>query len=244
MAKKSETLAQREKAQRDLLELKKMQQGQMEIKRDDDKKIVPMTLDEKAENFFFYHKYKIMAGIAAAIVLFIIFYSIFSTPDYDATLTIYCHEYVSETEIKNIGKWANEIYVDVNDNGSVDVLTTDCSFDATAEEELAETIRQRQMKLHSLLTEPEAMLFILNEDSLKYFAETEATKNLFKEENIVELPAGFYEALGENRVSLKKEVKRYLCLRNIEGTNLDKKAKTHYEAAKQVLENVKNGELK
>lgn len=240
MAKKSETLAQREKAQRDLLELKKMQQGRMEIETDDDKKIVPQTLDEKAENFFFYHKYKVMAGIAAVVVLTIILYSIFSKPNYDATLTIYCHEYVSEAEIKNIGKWANSIYVDTNDNGSVDVLTTDCSFDATAKEELAETIRQRQTKLHSLLTEPEAMLFILNEDSLRYFAETEATKNLFTEENIVELPESFYEALGEDRISLKKDVKRYLCLRTIEDTNLDKKAKTHYEAAKQVLEKIKN----
>ena len=43
--KKSDTLRQREKAQRDLLELKKMQSGELDTEhlRDQDKKIVPKS---------------------------------------------------------------------------------------------------------------------------------------------------------------------------------------------------------
>ena len=77
MSKKSETLRQREKAQKDLLELKKMQRGEIspETLKDDHKKIVPKTLDEKCENFLFYHKYKLMFAAVAAVVLTIIIIS-------------------------------------------------------------------------------------------------------------------------------------------------------------------------
>ena len=52
--KKSETLKQREKAQKDLLELKKMKMGQLDPSSldDSDKVITPKTLDEKCDNFF------------------------------------------------------------------------------------------------------------------------------------------------------------------------------------------------
>ena len=89
--KKSETLKQREKAQKDLLELKKMQMGQLDpsMLNDDDKKIVPKTLDEKADNFFYHNKAKLIVLGFLAIVLTVLIMSCVTRTDYDATVTIY-----------------------------------------------------------------------------------------------------------------------------------------------------------
>ena len=68
---KSDTLKQRAKAQKDLLELKKMQAGQLDpaLLNDDDKKLVPKTLDEKADNFFYHNKVKLIVLGFLAVVL-------------------------------------------------------------------------------------------------------------------------------------------------------------------------------
>lgn len=242
MSKKSETLRQREKAQKDLLELKKIQSGEIdpETLRDDDKKIVPKTLDEKCDNFFFYHKYKLIFAAVAAIALTIIITSTITKPKYDASVTIYCYEYVDEQAVKDTSVWMEGLYTDVNENGKVDILVTDCSF--ATDTELAETLRTKQLKIQSLLLEEDALLFILDDDSLKYLNSISDSVTLFSEENIVKLGDSYYNKLSDNRYGMLEEKNRYLCLRTVDGTTIEGKAKTHLKAAKAVLEKVRNSE--
>ena len=113
MNKKSETLRQREKAQKDLLELKKMQRGDIDpsILKDDDKKITPKTPDEKIENFFFYHKYKLLFAAAVAVVLAIIITSAITTPKSIAGSVILSPPailiYASQLEMDNPKRFSN-----------------------------------------------------------------------------------------------------------------------------------------
>jgi hypothetical protein len=216
-----------------------MQRGEIspENLKDDHKKIVPKTLDEKCENFLFYHKYKLMFAAVAAVVLTIIIISMIRTPKYDTTVTIYCYEYVDEATISDTDSWMEKIFPDVNGNGQVDVLVADCSF--SADSDLADTVHQRQLKMQTILTDPESMLFILDDESLEYLNGITDSFVLFKEENIVELKENYYSSLSGDRASFKDQKPRYLCLRTVEGSALEGKAEEQYKAAKETLEKIR-----
>ncbi len=239
MDKKSETLRQREKAQKDLLELKKMQRGEIDpsVLDDSHKKITPKTLDEKCDNFFFYHKYKLLFAAACVAVLAIIITSMITTPKYDAALTIYCYEYVAGSEIEDTESWINKNFTDTNSNGRVDVLVTDCSF--APDTDLADTVHQRQLKIQSILNDPKSMLFILDKESLDYLNTRTDRFTLFEEENIVKLENDFYNSLDESRNTLKADKDRYICLRTVGGSALEGKAEENYNAAKEFIEKLK-----
>lgn len=239
--KKSETLSQREKAQKDLIELKKMQQGQLDpsLLNDDDKKIVPRTLDEKCDNFFYHNKQKLIIFGFLAVVLSILIVSCATRTNYDATLTIYCYEYIAPETVKDVTKWVEGYHADTNENGAVEILVTDCSF--SEDTDLADTVTTQQMKIQSLLMDKEAMLFILDDNSLEYLNSISKDLDLFAEENIVKLDDNFYKTLSDGRIGLEEDKDHYLCLRTVDRTALEGRAQKNYEDAKKVLEAVKAG---
>ena len=237
--KKSDTLRQREKAQRDLLELKKMQAGQIDpaILNDDDKKIVPKTLEEKTDNFFYHHKTKLIIFGFLAVVLSVLIVSCATKTKYDATVVLYCYEYIAPETVKETGKFFEELHNDTNGNGKVDVLATDCSF--SKDTELTDVVSTQQMKIQSLLINSEALLYILDDESLPYLNSISKDFNLFSEENIVKLDEDFYKTLSDGRIGLSEEKNHYLCLRTIDNTTIEGKAKKNYQDALAVLEAVK-----
>lgn len=236
---KSETLRQREKAQRDLLELKKMQAGQIDpsVLNDDDKKIVPRTLDEKADNFFYHNKIKLIIFGFLAVVLSVLIVSCATRTNYDATLVLYCYEYIAPETVKEAGRFVQDLHADTNENGKVEILATDCSF--SNETDLAETVSTQQMKIQALLMDSEALLYLLDDNSLNYLNSISKDFNLFTEENIVKLDDNFYKTLSDGRIGLEEGKDRYLCLRTINQTTLEGKAEKNYNDAKAVIEAVK-----
>lgn len=237
---KSDTLKQRAKAQKDLLELKKMQAGQLDpaLLNDDDKKLVPKTLDEKADNFFYHNKVKIIVLGFLAVVLTVLIMSCVTKTDYDASLIIYCYEYVDAVTIEETAKWMEKLHPDTNGNSKVEIVCVDCSF--SEDTDLVQTVNQQQMKLQTKLIDGESMLFILDDKSIEYLNTIGDKFTLFKEENIVELDSGYYNSLSDSRISFKEDKKRYLCLRTIDESAIKEKAKKNYEDAKKVIEKLKN----
>ena len=130
-----------------------------------------------------------------------------------------------------------KIFPDVNGNGQVDVLVADCSF--SADSDLADTVHQRQLKMQTILTDPESMLFILDDESLEYLNGITDSFVLFKEENIVELKENYYSSLSGDRASFKDQKPRYLCLRTVDGSALEGQAEEQYKAAKDTLEKIR-----
>ena len=63
--------------------------------------------------------------------------------------------------------------------------------------------------------------------------------NLFSEENIVKLDEDFYKTLSDGRIGLTEEKNHYLCLRTIDNTAIEGKAKKNYQDALAVLEAIK-----
>ena len=233
--KKSETLRQREKAQKDLLELKKIKQGQLdpEILRTEDKKL-PMTFSEKVSNFFFHHKFKVIFGICAAIVLGIIIHSEVTKVRTDATLTLFCFDYFTEENETDIREWMEDIYPDTNNNGKTDISVQNCSFTLDAGNK--PFIDQMLLKIQSIFLQNDAMLFIMDEDSLNYLRnDTQISLDLFPEENIVELGDEF-DGLIMNNQTYNPDKKKYLCLRAIDGTTVKNSAKKNYDQAEKILD--------
>lgn len=240
MAQKSDTLRQREKAQKELLELKKMQQGRMEtdsLKKEE--KLVPKTFGQKLGHFMNYHKFKVLAVAAAVAVLGFILYSTITAPRYDGKVTVYCYEYFSEEDLTYIENWITPYYPDVNENGETLLLVTDCSFSLDTDQK--SYVDNMMLKIQSILSgQKDAMLFILDEKSIEYLNGISEDFILFTKENVVEIPESFYEDLPEGRYTFPDNKKRYLCLRTIGGTSLEgEKAKQNYKAAKQVIEKLK-----
>ena len=231
--RKSETLIQREKAQRDLIELKKMQQGQLDpetLKKDE--KIIPRTLGEKVSNFFFHHKWKVVTAVCAAIVLSVVIHSEVTKVRYDTTLTLYCFEYYSEENVNAVAKWMEGYFPDTNGNGKSQVSVQNCSFVLEASNKAY--IDEMQRKLQSLLLEKDALFYIMDKQSLDYIKNgTAISVDLFPEENIVELSDEFSELIKNNATFSPKKT-RYLCLRAV-----DDPADKNYKAALKVIEELK-----
>lgn len=240
MQKKSETLSQRESAQKELIKLKKMQQGQLDTASlEKTEKTELKTFSEKFSHFMNYHKYKVIAGVVGAAVLAFIIYSAVSIPNYDAKVTVYCYEYVSAEELVGIEEWIEEYYPDVNENGKVEILATDCSF--SLETDQKSYVDNMMLKIQSVLSnDKQAMLFILDEESMNFLNGISDEIVLFTKENIVELPDSFYDALPKDRHNLLPGKTRYLCLRTIGSTAVEtEKGKENYKKAKEVIEALK-----
>ena len=227
--KTSETLRQREKAQKDLLELKKIQQGQLDaevLKKEE--KIIPQTFGEKVSNFFFHHKWKVVTAICAVIVLSIVIHSEVTKVRPDTTLTLYCFEYYSEENVAAVTHWMSEKYPDINQNGKQEVSVQNCSFELEAANK--SYIDEMQRKLQSLLLEEDALLYIMDEKSLNYIKnETAISVDLFPDEYIVELPDEYGDLITGNATFVKEKT-RYLCLRSVTDPTTE-----NYKAALNLL---------
>ena len=65
-----EIMRDRIRTQHDLIELKKMQQGQIPIPHNSiDANVAPESFKKKNENFWFYHKFQVWAIILVAAIL-------------------------------------------------------------------------------------------------------------------------------------------------------------------------------
>ncbi len=235
--KKSETLKQREQAQRELIRLKKMQAGELEAP-EKDKERLPETFTEKKENFFYYHKYKVIAGIVALVAAVYFIVSTVTATKYDATAVVFCWGYISEENRTDIADYLEQFHDDTDGNGEINVSLIDCSF--VSGSDTAQYAGNMMTKIQTVLAaDEEAMLFLLDEESLEYLNGISSNVTLFAEEDIVELKKGYTEMFDERE---EKEKKRYLCLRTVDGTTLEGKAKESYKQAKKALDRLREAQ--
>lgn len=237
--KKSETLKQREEAQRELIRLKKMQSGELEAEQKEPEK-KPESLAEKFSNFFYYHKYKLIAALIAVIAASYFIYSAVTATHYDAKVVIFCFEYFSEENRQEVADYIEQHYDDLNGNGETELAVVDCSFVSGLD--TAQYANTMMTKIQSVLVgEEDAMLFLLDQDSLAHLNSISDNVTLFSEEDIVELGDDFYSVLGDETKTTDTG-KRFLCLRSIEGTTLEGEAKENYKAAKKALEKIRKAQ--
>ncbi len=232
MAKKSETLTQRQKAQRDLIELKKMQAGQMEPgPKPSEEAVEPKTFKEKVQNFFYHYKLAVIAGVFAAVVLGVLIGNLVTRVNYDAKVVVFSYDAGYNLYSTTIADYFEELYEDVNGNGEVDVAVIECSVSPND----APDFRTAKLtKLNTMLTvDADTLLFLMDEESIKHFTDN-LDVELFNEENIVHLGDDFYKAIAIEDSGVP-ETKLFVAMREVEGTAIEGKDQKALEAAKKVL---------
>ena len=241
MARKSETLKQREKAQKDLLELKKMQQGLIDAPENKTEQISPKTFKEKKENFF-YHYRPIIYGVIVvlAILAFIVFDTVTKTK-YDSIPVLFAYEPYPSEYLEELEETLVAFYEDSDQNGEVNISVLDCSFSPSLSG--YEYQKNQRGKLQTRIASGESLIFILDEKALTDL-EAKLEYDLFKDENILDISPLLEEGFAELEKQFIKEEKTYpkeklfLCLREIEGSLAEEKTQ-EYAEAKNLLNRVR-----
>ena len=237
MAKKSETLSQRAKAQRDIIELKKMQAGQLDPgPKPSEVAVAPKTFKEKKDNFLYHYKYLVILAAFLVVVGIVVGVDLATKIRYDSKVVVFSYDPIISICNNQIADYFEEFYPDVNGNGKVEIAAIDCTFDP--EDKNFENRTAKQAKLQTALTtERDALIYILDDRTIEYFKTVNQNIEIFKAENIVELGEDFYKFIGLSDTGYK--TKLYAALRTVDGTLLEGKDKTALDSAKNVMQSLK-----
>lgn len=236
MAKKSETLTQHNKAQRDLIELKKMQAGELEVgPKPSEQAIVPKTFKEKKDNFFYHYKYVVIVGVFLAVVASILIYDIIKRPNYDSKVIVFSYDTAYSSYNEKIADYFEQFYSDVNGNGKVEIAAIDCSINPDEASELQDN---KLTQLHAMMAvDNDAIIYLLDEESIKHFDNLD--KPLFDKDGMVLLGDDFYDFIKiEGMKAPEKKV--YAAVRAVDGTAIEGQNKNAYDEAVKVLQKIKS----
>lgn len=235
MAKKSETLRQRDKAQDDFIALKKMRAGEMDPgPKPSEEAVMPMTIRQKIANFFYHYKLAVIIGSFLAVVFIILMVDLIQRPDYDSKVVVFSYDSSYSAFNQQIADYFEQYYTDVNGNGKVQIASIDCSYDKREE---GEGKNSKLTQLHSMVSvEADALIYLMDEESIKHFDNLET--ELFKMENAVMLPDSFYEYI-ETEGLITPETKLFAVMREVDGTLIEGENAEAIEAARAVIEKLR-----
>lgn len=228
-----DTIRQQKKAREDFLELKKMQSGEI-IPQSDSGAHLPKTFKEKSVNFWFYNKFTVLGTVFLIIVLAVGIVQCNSRVDYDLSITLYTATPFGDEQTDKISEYFEKYCQDVNGDGVVKICTINCSYADGGNRELTQA---KDTKLQSILvSEPEAMLFIVDDTTLSRLNAIPTKTPLFSEEPIT-LGVTFCKTIGVDTTT-GTSGKIMIVRRNISKTTMqnNKKAAACYEAAGALLE--------
>ena len=159
----------RRKAQHDLIELKKMQQGEIPVPPRLINDVTPDTLKEKNDNFWFYNKYKMLAIVLTVAVLAVTINQCLSKEKYDCTVVLALKQSVSEEVVSVMEQQLEQFCGDYDGNGEVNVQVIDCSYNPDSGDQ--QFAMAKATKYQVQFTSPESVLFILDQESIGSFDE-------------------------------------------------------------------------
>lgn len=124
---KSDTLEQRKKAQKDFLELKKMQSGEItpDAPKSPEK---PKTFTEKVKNYWYHFKIQIILLIFLIIALAICVTQCATRDNYDAEIILYTKNSYSAQQVERLTEYLTQFFTDTNGDGKVLIQISDCSY--------------------------------------------------------------------------------------------------------------------
>ncbi|MEE0945853.1 MAG: hypothetical protein U0M42_03355 [Acutalibacteraceae bacterium] len=218
--RQSDTLAQRDKARKDFLELKRMQLENSEIKEEKvaySGEIKPITFMEKLSHFWYYYKIPVIAVAVAVVFVVFMCAQCMNREKSDVKIAIYDSNIVPDMYMGAIEDYFEQFCQDYNGDGKVVVTVMNCSYQAGGSS--AQYQLTMQQKLQSIIVgDKETMLFITSQSGYDYLNSL-TDINLLSQENIP-LDEDFYKA-----VTLQEDIKMpqglSLYYRNIEGTLIE-----------------------
>ena len=236
--RKSETLSQRQKAQRDIIELNLMKEGKMETgPKPSEVEQSPKTLKEKWENFFYHHKVAVIVTLIGLLAVGLGTYSSIMKIRYDAKMALFCYDDTVGFYAEAMEEYFTPFYTDKNNDGKVKIGVVNCSYDKN---DLNSRDGITAMgRLQSILAgEEDTLLYIVSKDTIDYLNSISKNIPFFTEENVYKLSDNFINSVQPE--GLKKLTgEYYIALRTIEGSVIEEDAQEYYPLAKATFEKIK-----
>lgn len=232
--KKNEIVEEQKKAREEFLKLKKMQSGEIDAgPKPSEVAVVPSTFKEKAANFWYQYKLRVIAVIFLAVVIIVSVVQCASRPKYDLKIVYFTYTPAFDDQLDLVEEYFEELGSDVDGNGEVNIQVINCSF--SNKESNSQYKNSILMKVQSIVAaEQTTMLYITDEEAIKYFDGLSVDVELFDGELIM-LDDEFYEKTKWEGKSLPEGLG--ISCRNISQTLLEdsKEAQKTVEESKKIL---------
>lgn len=166
-----EEMERRRQEQAELVRLKQVRQGQLSADTYDDEDDPLHRHDEqdnrtKWQNFWFYHKWHVVVGIAIVAVVTFLMVDLLTKEKYDAIVVLGLTDATLTEEAQNqLEKELEELYGDADGNGEVNVLLDSLMF--STDPASYQYTMAAQARLVTNLSVTESIIFILDEETFK-----------------------------------------------------------------------------
>ena len=238
--KKSDTLRQREFAQREFLELKKMQSGELAAPpKPSEVYSAPLTLGEKLKNIWYHDKWAIIIVSAIAVCIAFLVAQCATKTQYDATVVVFTYSITGDSNCSKMGEYLKPYCEDVNNDGEVNINVINCSLEASqGNTDHSYTVRTKASTL--IASEASALLFITDDESYKYLSGLSKDTSLFEGEPL-KFDEEFYEFCSQGDQFYPTPEGLQISCRTIDGTTIssDKNIDTYYSQAQTILNGLK-----
>ncbi len=237
MSKKqeSETIRQQKLAREEFIKLKKMQSGEMETEpKPSDVAIVPKTFKEKVINYWYHFGKLTIVSVLIFIFMSVAVVQCINKPKIDLYVIYFTYTPVTDDVTENIGKYLSKYCKDVNNDGESNVTVVNCSCNKNSNNSTVLTKMQAMIAADS-----NALLFITDDESIKYFDNLKSNNKEFFEKNSIKLSESFYKDADIDIDNLKNTLS--LRIRDIGDTLIEKESdsKKYYEASKEIFNAMK-----
>ncbi len=237
--KKSDTLEQRKRAQKEFLELKKMQSGEAAPPpKPSEEAVQPATLGAKISNFWFHYKVHTLLVLFFAAIIAFCTHQCSTRPNYDGKLILHTNTYYTSEQIGVLEEYFKPYFTDITGNGEVEVSVIDCSFNTEGTFD-SSYVASLSTKLQASIADDEAVqLFIVDEKCHERLNNLSENFSEFFVEYIP-LPAGAYAAAEADGFTLPEGC--IIGRRVIKGTSIEKnkEIEKYEQQAIEILEKLK-----
>lgn len=238
MEHKNETLEQRRRAQREFLELKKMQQGVVTPEPTSTENAVPLTFKEKIENFWFHYKVHTFFVIFICIILVIGISQCATKEKYDARVVFYTDKVYADEQIAFLKDYITPCFSDIDGDGTVNIQLINCSYgtEGSFDMNYANSVATKLQAI--IANEGDVQLFIVDPARLTQLNSISDTLPSFFTET-VPFPEEIYNKATENSVTLPEGL--IMGRRIVEGTLIEniKDIDKYISDAKSAMEKFK-----
>ena len=183
--KTNDILEEQRRAREEFLKLKKMQHGEIPTgPKPSEEAILPKTPKEKIQNFWFHNKWMVIGFTALIAVVVFLTVQAINKPKYDYQIVYFSYYQAMDEQLEGIEEYFENLSSDVDGNGEVNVQAINCSF--YNEQQNVSYRNTILTKLQAIVAaEPQAMIFITDQESYKYFENMSENTSLFEGEPIL-----------------------------------------------------------
>ena len=234
--KRNEILEEQRRVHAELLELKKIQSGEITIENTHKlEDAMPKTFWGKVKNYAYHYKFLI---IVAVILIGLVSFGVY---DYvtkvrpDIEVVFYTYNRVLDAQTESLAGIITEHCPDLNGDDTVKVMPINCSIEKGVE--TTQTEYYTATRFQTLMAgDPLAILFVVDKKSYEYMMGLSDGEPIIEGEPLVLNQEIYQKVKEESEFDLPEGL--MLCYRKVGGTLIgkDKEGEAAYKAAKVILE--------